>query len=109
MSRALRASALPTPPRPSLGASRRCYATGGSDPAEFKANKSTKKNDKMGVYLIGGITVLVAGAYATLMAAPTKVAETGHSTDRGAVEHMRPQTGTKDPKYKARTDEGVNP
>jgi hypothetical protein len=44
------------------------------------------------------------------MAAPTKVAETGHRTDRGAVEHMRPQTGTKDPNYEAaRTDKGVNP
>ncbi|KAH7312681.1 hypothetical protein B0I35DRAFT_481117 [Stachybotrys elegans] len=84
---------------------RRFYATGGDDPAEFKANKQAKKNsDNARIYAIGGLVLLVTGTYGLFLANPPAVAGAGVATDPEAADHMNPQNGEKDRHYNPRTD-----
>jgi hypothetical protein len=82
----------------------RRYATGGDDPAEFKANTHRIDRSNFSMYLVGGLTFGVALVYFLGITNRRTAAEITHRADPGAVEHMKPQTGEKDPNYAPRTD-----
>jgi hypothetical protein len=54
--------------------------------------------------LVGGLTLAVATVYFLGIANRRTATEIAHKMDPGAVEHMKPMTGEKDPNYAPRTD-----
>ena len=83
---------------------RRGYATGGDDPAEFKANTSKIDRSNISLFLVGGLSLALGVVYFLGIANRRSVTEIAHKMDPGAVEHMKPQAGEKDPNYNPRPD-----
>ncbi|KAI9170844.1 hypothetical protein HJFPF1_00318 [Paramyrothecium foliicola] len=104
LSRTIRAAPIRTLRPLGVQPVRRTYATGGDDPAEFRANTSRVDRSNTSMFLVGGLSLAVGVIYFLGIANRRTATEITHKMDPGAVEHMKPNAGEKDPNYAPRTD-----